>query len=334
MTNDWQISVAEQDNRRRWQRLPPPALTELSSPVGYRPREETVDAVNVAITLGQPLLITGEPGCGKTTLADWIAFKLGLEKALRFQTRSTAAAKDLFYHFDAVGRFHAAQTGIDSDPRSFITYRAMGEAIMRALGRDKILDFVSPKQRDRYGADAMRSVVLIDEIDKAPRDFPNDVLAELERFSFEIPEIGRELAAPAEYRPIVIITSNAERSLPEAFLRRCVFHHMVFPDDQLLQDIIVSRISSLHRDSGLVRDGIQVIHALRDQRVGLQRPPGVSELLSFLLVLRSKGFGASDRLVGHQTWIDDAMSTLVKASEAQAESRRALQRVAEQRLSK
>src|SRR5262245_17819678 len=105
MSIAWQLTLGEQDDRGRWSKLPAPAMAGLESPRGYRPVQATVDAVNVALALGQPLLITGEPGCGKSTLADWVAYKLGLGQALRFQTRSTAVARDLFYSFDSVGRF-------------------------------------------------------------------------------------------------------------------------------------------------------------------------------------------------------------------------------------
>jgi MoxR-like ATPase len=332
MTHDWHITLEDHETAGRWKALPQPAMLGLSSPAGYRPKQDTVDAVNVSLTLGQPLLITGEPGCGKTTLADWVAFKLGLQRSLRFQTRSNSTARDLFYYFDAVGRFHAAQTGRDADPRNFIEYRAMGEAVMRALGRDHVSPFVSPSRAQSYGASPTRSVVLIDEIDKAPRDFPNDLLGELERFGFEIPELGiQEVNAPSTLPPIVIVTSNVERSLPDAFLRRCVFHHLEFPDDDLLRDIITLRIASMPRSSGLVSDAIKVIRTLRDARLSI-RKPGTAELLAFVLMLRQQGYNPSDRLAGRNDWIPVASITMVKSLDSAPEAERVLQRFAAERL--
>ena len=256
----------------------PPSVTTLVGPAGYHPTQQTADAVNVALALGQPLLVTGEPGCGKTSLADWVAYKLDLGSALRFQTRSTSAARDLFYLFDAVGRFHAPVGEID--PRPYISYQALGLAIIRARGRALVSDFVAPFRLQSVPEEAIRSVVLIDEIDKAPRDFPNDVLGEIERFSFEIPELrGATIGAPSKLLPILIVTSNGERSLPEAFLRRCIYYHMEFPDDQLLREIVLARVSTMPRDSALLEDFLRVIHALRDRRAGLPRAPGTAELV-------------------------------------------------------
>jgi MoxR-like ATPase len=274
--------------------------------------------------------VTGEPGCGKTSLADWVAFKLGLGAALRFQTRSTSTARDLFYVYDAVGRFHAANTAVDTDPRRYISYQALGLAIMRARGRDHIADFISPDRLHNFNADPERSVVLIDEIDKAPRDFPNDVLGEIERFAFEIPELqGVTAEAPKQFMPILIITSNGERSLPDAFLRRCVFYYIDFPDDELLKEIVFTRIVAMPRDSALLHDALNVIHTLRDRRVGLPKPPGTAELLSFVLALRARGFDSRYRLVGKNLWSDDAMRTLVKTQDSASAAKRALERIAD-----
>src|SRR5215470_17688187 len=141
----WQLSpVAEGAATEHWRRLPVPAIASLADPERYQASPPTVDAVNVALALGQPLLVTGEPGCGKSTLADWTAYRLGIPRVLRFQTRSTATARDLFYHFDAVGRFNAAQNKGDPDPRLYISYTALGEAVLRALGREKIVSYVAP----------------------------------------------------------------------------------------------------------------------------------------------------------------------------------------------
>ncbi len=145
----WQLSPSEQDAPllERWRRLPTPAITGLHSPADYQPTQSTVDAVNVALALGQPLLVTGEPGCGKTALASWVAYRLGFDRLLRFQTRSTAVARDLFYRFDAVGRFRATD---QDDPRRFVSYTALGEAILRASGRANIVPYVAADQLGNY----------------------------------------------------------------------------------------------------------------------------------------------------------------------------------------
>jgi MoxR-like ATPase len=215
-------------------------------PEDYRATPELAAAVDVALTLGMPLLLTGEPGSGKSGLADSLAWELGLGKPLRFPVKSDTESRDLFYRFDTVGRFHAAQArpadpGSDydrADAGRFIAFEALGQAILHAKppGIERELR-LPPGSVDHPGA-PRRSVVLIDEIDKAPRDVPNDILVEIERMEFGIPELsggGRALVRvalspdEARHRPIVIFTSNSEKALPDPFLRRCVYHHLGFP---------------------------------------------------------------------------------------------------------
>jgi MoxR-like ATPase len=199
------------------------ASVRLADPSAYLPPPDLVDAVNVALLLGQPLLLTGEPGCGKTQLASHLAWSLGLGDLLKFETKSDSTAESLFYRYDSLRRFEASSRGDGGDPARFLTWTALGRAILATLEPDDRLRF---RATGDDGAQPRRSVVLIDEIDKAPRDFPNDVLNELEHLYFRIPELGDVLVrADDRYRPIVVITSNSERDLPEPFLRRCVFHH-------------------------------------------------------------------------------------------------------------
>jgi MoxR-like ATPase len=314
----WQLSPTDDGTNRseRWRHLPVPAIAGLNAPVGYLAPQATVDAVNVALALGQPLLITGEPGCGKSTLAGWIAARLGFDRLLRFQTRSTSVARELFYHFDAIGRFNAAQTRSEIDPRAYISYTALGEAILRARGRSEIVPLVDPTRLNQYPAQPVRSIVLIDEIDKAPRDFPNDLLGELESFYFEIPELaGVRIDVPPELLPIVVITSNAERALPDAFLRRCVYHHMSFPDSVTLEQIVYARLTDIQAPSALVKTAIELVTRLRSTNVRLQKPPGTSELLSFVLALRSRGYMPDARLSTTGEWISVALMTLIKTLE-------------------
>lgn len=172
--------------------------------------------------------------------------------------------------------------------------------------------------------------MLIDEIDKAPRDFPNDLLAELESFAFEIPELaGARVEAPQELLPIVIITSNAERALPDAFLRRCVFHHMPFPDAEALERIIYARVGAIEPPSKLVAGAVEVVTRLRAADAGLRKPPGTAELLTFLLALRHvKGFGPEVDLTRRTDWVPTALTTLAKGQQDQSAAERVLTAIA------
>ena len=224
--------------------LPPPAVSRWIGPEGYLADQPLLDAVNAAIWLGQPLLLTGEAGCGKTELANHLAWRLGLtrkagedeggrpipEHALRFDTKSETRARDLFYTIDTIERFHAAQFERDPaklDPTRFVRFHALGRAILYAAPPDDLALRLEPDKR--HPGTPRRSVVLIDEIDKAPRDVPNDLLMEIEQMRFFMPELNRIVTAPRDMRPILVITSNSEKALPDAFLRRCVYYHMSFP---------------------------------------------------------------------------------------------------------
>jgi MoxR-like ATPase len=186
------------------------------------PSEELVEAVNLAIFLERPLLIKGEPGCGKTRLARAVAYELNLPYEA-WHIKSISRAKDGLYRYDAVGRLRDAQL-----------------AAAGRLSDEKIQEIDQPHTYVRWGAlgrafqNQQRTVVLIDEIDKADIDFPNDLLLELDEQRFVVEETGEEIQANAA--PIVIITSNDEKDLPDAFLRRCLFHYVEFPPrDRLIQ---------------------------------------------------------------------------------------------------
>ena len=259
--------------------IPAPASSTLADPAAYIPTDGIIDAVNVALALGQPLLLTGEPGCGKTQLASNLAWSLDLDPLLKFETKSDSTAESLFYRYDSLRHFEASSRGAGGDPLRYVMWKALGAAILATL---------PPDERRRFDGDTAtfaprRSVVLIDEIDKAPRDFPNDVLNELEHLYFRVPECGnRLLRADDRYRPIVVITSNSERDLPEPFLRRCVFHHIAFPDEETVRRIALSHLGAHVRGlEPLLDEAVAVVRGAAGRRrwaLPSPRPRGVPEL--------------------------------------------------------
>jgi MoxR-like ATPase len=220
-------------------------------------------AVNASIALGRPLLVKGEPGTGKTVLAEHVAEALGLA-LLRWQIKSTTRAADGLYVYDTVQRLHDSRFG-DADVSDIGRYIKLGP-----LG----LAFKSEEQ----------AVLLLDEIDKADIEFPNDLLYELDMMSFDILETGEHVEA--RHRPIVLITSNNEKELPDAFLRRCVFHYIEFPDRELMGRIV--RVHFPDIEGQLLADCIAAFYALRDVP-GLRKKPSTSELLDWIAALKRSG---------------------------------------------
>jgi len=225
----------------------------------YIASEELRNSVNVAVALGRPLLIKGEPGTGKTMLAGSIAEGLGLRQII-WNIKSTTKARDGLYIYDTVQRLYDSQFGDRdvSDIRQYIRMGKLGEAF---LSEEPV-------------------VLLIDEIDKADLEFPNDLLWELDMMSFFIPETGETITAGQ--RPVVVITSNAEKELPDAFLRRCLFHYISFPDPEMMLDII--RVHHPDLEDRLVQEAMEAFYWIRSVN-GLQKKPSTSELLDWVQAL-------------------------------------------------
>lgn len=299
----------------------PKSRRQFLQPEAYIADKGLRDACNVALMLGQPLLLTGEPGTGKTQFAESLAWELHLE-CHRFEAKSTSEARDLFYTYDALKRLHDIQNKTESTAAlNYLSYQALGKAILTTLDPLACDQLLLPE--DRHPAKA-RSVVLIDEMDKAPRDFPNDLLNELEHLFFRIPELGNQrVAADPDLQPIVVITSNSEKNLPDAFLRRCVYYHIPFPDRPRLEAIIARHpvVDQLASDS-LLQQALELFEKLREPEHGLSKKPATAELLSWLLSLHSLRQQASDvESSGNLELFTRSLSSLIKTSQDQAKAR-------------
>jgi MoxR-like ATPase len=294
----------------------------LQRPEEYIAERGLVDAVNVALLLGQPLLLTGDPGTGKTQLAASLAWELGLGTPLRFETKSTSVARDLFYLYDALGRFQAGQLpGGTADPRAFLTYSALGEAILRTRTEAEVAALLPP---GFVFGPPRRSVVLLDEVDKAPRDFPNDLLNEIENLHFRIPELGNaRVEADPALQPIVVVTSNSEKDLPDAFLRRCVFYNIPFPERSELIRIVTARLGEHAIGANrFLADALDLFFELRKPSNGLRKRPATAELLGWLLVLHDLLPGSENPLRDRPPLALQTLSSLVKAAEDQEKGTR------------
>jgi MoxR-like ATPase len=240
-----------------------PTFDQFQGTDTYIVSDDLRHAVNVAVALQRPLLLRGEPGTGKTLLAENLAAALGME-LVRWHVKSTTKAKDGLYVYDTVARLHDSRFG-DGDVKDIEHYIKLGP-LGQALSTDH------------------RVVLLIDEIDKADIEFPNDLLLELDAMRFRVDETGREVVA--KERPIVIITSNNEKELPDAFLRRCVFHFIEFPTRELM-----TRIVKVHHpdiETKVLDQTLEVFYGLRAMP-RLRKRPSTSELIDWITALKRSG---------------------------------------------
>ena len=229
----------------------------------YVASDDLMSTVNIAMTLQKPLLIKGEPGTGKTMLAQAVAEALG-KKLIIWNVKSTTKAQDGLYVYDVVQRLYDSQFGNE--------------------GVDNIAKYIKlGKLGEAFQADE-QVVLLIDEIDKADLEFPNDLLWELDQMEFYIPETKETVRA--KQRPIVIITSNAEKELPDAFLRRCVFHYIDFPDQTQMEAIL--RVHFAHLEDHLARQALAAFYWVRELR-GIEKKPSTSELVDWLRAMVAGG---------------------------------------------
>jgi MoxR-like ATPase len=310
--------------------------------------------------------VTGEPGCGKSQLASSLAWELDFPrspeepwpKPLCFTVKSDTQSRDLFYNFDTLGRFRAARVESENaDAHRYLRFEALGLAILGALGPDAIRKLGLANCLDELPQEAQRSVVLIDEIDKAPREVPNDILNEIDRMTFDIPELfvpgkarttvalqnNKEKPEESPLRPVMIITSNREHELPEAFLRRCVYYHLDLPPFRIdtsssdnnqevtIESIIEKRLGiriereekKQNNQKSIWGGGVSLFRHLRTEGQ-LQKPPSTAELLNWMQLLYKR---CKDKptLTDRETqaiFVGSALVTLFKYQEDQNRAKR------------
>ncbi len=272
--------------RRENMRESPDRLMKFTSTESYVATEDLTVAVNAAVTLQRPLLVKGEPGTGKTELARQVAASLGLP-IIEWHVKSTTRAQQGLYEYDAVSRLRDSQLGDERvhDVRNYIRKGKLWQAF-EAEGR---------------------VVLLIDEIDKADIEFPNDLFQELDRMEFFVYETGETIRA--RHRPVVIITSNNEKELPDAFLRRCFFHYIRFPDAETMRRIVEVHHPGIKEE--LLTTALTQFYELREAP-GLKKKPSTSEVLDWLKLLLAEDLSAEDLRADARTALPRLHGALLK----------------------
>jgi MoxR-like ATPase len=341
--------------------LKPPLITRHRRTSAYQPAAGLLEAIEVATRLGQPLLLTGDPGCGKTQAASWLAKEI-LQGAplIECNVKSTSTGVDLLYAFDEVARFRDGARlkpdggGDDKPLVSYLRLNGLGEAILRAAGGEAVLYTLTGERLDdravlaahgelltrAFGpgwtpdlgpitagmltpddvafanAEPSHCVLLIDELDKAPRDTPNDLLDEIEHLRFRIPELGLEVRSAEGRRPIVIITSNSEKALPDPFLRRCVYFDVPFPEPETLANILraLVDIPASAPQPALIRQTVEVFPHFRQPSAGLRKLPGTAELLAWFDTLaHHSGVGLGGSLAANADVVSSSLVAVFKS---------------------
>lgn len=278
-------------------------------------------ALRGARAMKQPLLLTGEPGTGKTLFAKWAANQFKAEgfhpEPIEFVTKTSSVARDLLYSYDALSHFQAANLKRDkNDPlpetRNYIELQALGKAIAMTnptVDRSKFTTVLPEK--------TVNSIVLIDEVDKAPRDFTNDLLREIVDFSFKIREVDYEVKKGPDAEIIIILTSNSEKGLPDAFLRRCVYYNIPFPDPQgpVMREIVEKQLGEAHQFSA---EGLQNLLAFFDEirNNTVRKKPATAELVAWLRFLSLEGYEHKENKVAQRKkLLEHNMAFLIKTEE-------------------
>ncbi|MBC7776404.1 MAG: MoxR family ATPase [Phycisphaerae bacterium] len=300
--------------------LPSPlGNSRIHDPKLYKPSPALWDAVQVALLLEQPLLVTGDPGTGKTELARHIAYYYDLGDVEIFNAKTTSAANDLFYKYDALGHFQhshskKADLALADVERLFVRYQALGKAIQSSE----------------------RIVVLIDEIDKAPRDLPNDILAAIDRMEFNVPELDNK-PFRATKRPIVVLTSNSEKNLPDAFLRRVAYFHIQPPSSTELLQILQSKVGfqaatetapEIPGYNEAELDPLVAHFKAICESKSLQKNPATAELIHWVSLLHY--FGFQPAVLEKERLGNDDRAILLKSYSVLAKTKDDLKTLAEQ----